>query len=185
MTSEELVELGDGLLQLEADGAGTYAVDLDPLSLLSRLAAAIPPPRQHTLRYAGVLGAASKWRALIVPPPPAGAGPVEPVEPVESPPQSPQSQDASPPPPTHRCKYRPWMELLRRTFAIDLETCTRCGGRTKIIALVKDPDGIARFLRHLGEPTEPPALSPARAPPYFKSRVLRRRPAEPGELLDG
>jgi hypothetical protein len=76
------------------------------------------------------------------------------------------------------------MELLRRTFAIDLETCERCGGRTKIIALVKNPEGIARFLRHLGVPTEPPALSPARAPPSFQSRVLRRRPAEQGELFE-
>jgi hypothetical protein len=32
---------------------GTLAVDLDPLSLLSGLAAAIPPPRSHTVRYAG------------------------------------------------------------------------------------------------------------------------------------
>ena len=60
---------------------GTYAVDLDPLSLLSRLAAAVPPPRQHTLRYAGVLGAASNWRAPVVPPPPsAGVAATEPVE---------------------------------------------------------------------------------------------------------
>jgi hypothetical protein len=41
---------------------GTVAVDLDPLSLLSRLAASVPPPRHHTVRYAGVLGAASEWR---------------------------------------------------------------------------------------------------------------------------
>lgn len=53
----------DDLVRIQLKGPfrdGTYAVDLDPLSLLSRLAAAIPPPRQHTLRYAGVLGAASK-----------------------------------------------------------------------------------------------------------------------------
>ena len=66
---------------------------------------------------------------------------------------------------------------------MDLETCDHCGGRTKVIALVRDPDGIARFLRHLGEPTEPPPLSPARAPPYFQSRVFRRRPADRGELF--
>ena len=42
-------------------------------------------------------------------------------------------------------------------------------------ALVKDPDGtIRRLLRHLGEPTEPPAREPARGPPFWKSRVLRR-----------
>jgi tRNA pseudouridine(55) synthase len=70
-------------------------------------------------------------------------------------------------------------------LAIDLETCEHCGGRTKVIALVRDPDGIARYLRHLSEPIEPPPLSPARAPPYDRSRVLRRRPADQGELFDG
>ena len=55
-------------------------------------------------------------------------------------------------------------------------TCERCGGRMKLLALVKDHEGIARYLPHLGEPIEPPPLSPASAPPYFQSRVLRRRP---------
>jgi hypothetical protein len=46
---------------------GTVAVDMDPLSLLSRLAASVLPPRHHTVRYAGVLGAGSEWRSRIVP----------------------------------------------------------------------------------------------------------------------
>ncbi|MBN2196764.1 MAG: hypothetical protein JW751_28415, partial [Polyangiaceae bacterium] len=28
-------------------------------------------------------------------------------------------------PPTHRCGYRPWRELLKRTFGIDVEQCDR------------------------------------------------------------
>ena len=35
------------------------AIDLDPLSLLCRLAAAVPPPGFHLVHYSGVLGAAS------------------------------------------------------------------------------------------------------------------------------
>ena len=38
---------------------GTIAVDMDPLSLLCRLATSMPPPRLHTIRYAGVLAPAS------------------------------------------------------------------------------------------------------------------------------
>jgi len=34
---------------------GTVAVDMDPLSLLCRLATSVPPPRFHTVKYAGVL----------------------------------------------------------------------------------------------------------------------------------
>ena len=48
--------------------ARTVAVDLDPPSLLSRLAASVPPPKLHTVRYA-VLAPASKLRARIVPTP--------------------------------------------------------------------------------------------------------------------
>src|SRR5262249_43880006 len=39
------------------------------------------------------------------------------------------------------------------------------------------------LVRLAGEPTDPPPLSPARAPPYVKSRVRRRRPADQGELF--
>jgi hypothetical protein len=44
----------------------------------------------------------------------------------------------------------------------------------------------ARYLRHLGEPIDPPPLSPARGPPYFQSRILRRRPApqQQAEMFD-
>jgi len=35
-------------------GHGTVAVDMDPLSLLCRLATSVPPPRFHTIHYAGV-----------------------------------------------------------------------------------------------------------------------------------
>ena len=49
---------------------GTVAVDMDPLSLLCRLATSVPPPRLHTVRYAGVLAAASLWRPRIAPKPP-------------------------------------------------------------------------------------------------------------------
>ena len=60
----------DGLVRIGLEKAfsdGTVAVDLDPLSLLSRLCASVPPPRFHTVRYAGVLGAASKLRSRLAP----------------------------------------------------------------------------------------------------------------------
>ena len=44
----------------------------------------------------------------------------------------------------------------------------------RLVALVTDPKSTRRFLRGLGEPTEPPAREPARGPPYWMSRVLRR-----------
>ena len=61
------------------------------------------------------------------------------------------------------------------SFAIDVEQCPSCGGRMKLRALVTAPGSVERFLRHLGEPTEPPPLSAARDPPFFKSRAVRRK----------
>jgi hypothetical protein len=40
--------------------------------------------------------------------------------------------------------------------------------------MVTDPKSITRFLRGLGEPTDPPERVPARGPPYWKSAVLRK-----------
>jgi hypothetical protein len=45
----------------------------------------------------------------------------------------------------------------------------------KIVALVNERRAIVRFLGRLGEPTDPPERSPARDPPYWQSRVLRRK----------
>jgi hypothetical protein len=136
------------------------AVDLDPLSLLSRLAASVPPPRLHTVRYAGVLAPASKLRSRIVPAPPATT----------------DDRDASSAPRPKRggSRYRPWAELLKRTFGVDVLECAKCKGRMKLLAVVTEAKAIRRMLRHLGEATEPPVREPARGPPYCKSRVLRR-----------
>jgi len=178
IAQERLELLGDELVRIHLRRPfrdGTVAIDLDPLSVLCRLAAAVPPPYFHTVRYAGVLSAASKLRPLVVPPPlespvatadgHARGGAHEPLPP------------RKPKPATHRSVYRPWAELLKRSFAIDVLTCARCGGRAKLIALVTKPASIERFLRHLGEPTEVPALSPARGPPFWRSRALRRKAA--------
>ncbi len=137
---------------------GTLAVDMDPLSLLMRLCAAVPAPRFHTVRYAGVLAAASKVRSKIVP---HAAPPANDVE-----------SDGKPK--RKGSRYWPWAQLMARTFAIDVEKCPKCEGRMKLVALVQDPKTVARLLRHLGEPNEPPVRAPARAPPYYKTAVIRR-----------
>ena len=45
----------------------------------------------------------------------------------------------------------------------------------RLIAVVKNPAGIVRYLAAAGEPTDVPGRSPPRAPPYWKSQVLRRQ----------
>lgn len=118
----------------------------------------MPPPRFHTVKYAGVLAPASPWRSRLAP-------------------QVPEAADAGDKPgkPAHAAGYRPWSELLARTFAVDVLACPRCQGRMKLLGLVKNPAIISRTLATLEEATELPRRSPGRGPPYWKSRVLRRQ----------
>lgn len=46
---------------------GSTALLLEPLELLERLAALVPPPRRPLLAYHGLLAPPSRWRAAIVP----------------------------------------------------------------------------------------------------------------------
>jgi hypothetical protein len=144
---------------------------MDPLSLLCRLAAAVPPPRHHVVKYVGVLASACPWRARIAPRAErdgvdgycAGALPA-----VVDEPRRPKKKKES------ANTYRPWADLLRRTFAVDVLQCPGCSGRMKLLAMVTEHASIVRFLAALGEPTSVPVRSPARGPPYWRSTVLRK-----------
>ncbi|MFN0061620.1 MAG: hypothetical protein ACKVPX_03780 [Myxococcaceae bacterium] len=57
-----------------------------------------------------------------------------------------------------------WADLLQRTFAIDVLQCTRCGQRRRVLAHVTGKSAKA-ILGHLGLPSRPPTLAPARGPP--------------------
>ena len=58
-----------------------------------------------------------------------------------------------------------WADLMRRSVALDVLACPRCGGRLRLIAVVDHPAVVARILGHLALPTEVPGTRPARGPP--------------------
>ena len=132
---------------------GTTAMKLAPMELMERLVALVPRPRVHLTRYHGVLGPHYKHRKQIVPKPPelkVGG----------------QEQDIVDLKQLElKKKNIPWARLLARVFGIDVETCSRCGGRMKIIAAIEDPKVIRKILDHMGLDTKPPPLKPARGPP--------------------
>ena len=74
-----------------------------------------------------------------------------------------------------KSRYRTWAELLRRTFGVDALACAVCKGRMRLVAVIKDPESVARYLAGTFESTELPARAPNRGSPYWKSIVLRRQ----------
>ena len=61
----------------------------------------------------------------------------------------------------------PWAELLRRTFQTDVLTCTRCGGRRRVVAVVLRSTTAQAILEHLRLPSRPLPLAPATSPPQL------------------
>jgi hypothetical protein len=60
-----------------------------------------------------------------------------------------------------------WAQRLKRAFDINIEMCSVCGGRRKVIACIEDPLVIKKILTHLRGKTpivEPVRLAESRAP---------------------
>ena len=139
------------------------------MQLLDRLAALIPPPRRHRHRYIGVLAPNSPLRAAVT----ALAQPVG--EAIVTTAADATSHTGSIPPdettdePPHRKAARyVWAMLLARIYEVLPLVCPQCGGEMKIIAFINEAVAIREILGHLGEPTSPPRLLPARGPPLWE-----------------
>jgi hypothetical protein len=167
----------DGAVRLglkRAFSDGTVAVSLDPLSFLCRLAAAVPGPGFHTFRYGGILSSAARWRPLVVPEP-------EPSEAGRAPTPSAADGDGAR---KARSSWRPWRELLKRSFDIDIQ-CSKCGGSMQLKALLTRPQSLRRLLTALGQPTDAPPRAPPRPPPYVTAKPQRYQQHHPGPNAQG
>lgn len=140
---------------------GPRVLRLSPTQFLGKLAALVPPPRAHLVRFHGVFGPNSQHRARLVPKAPPLLAPRN-----SAPPHDPSRADTPPPPKPVGCGHRlDWASLLHRVFAIDVLHCEHCGGRRQLVALLTQADVAPKALARLGLPTQAPAPSPARAPP--------------------
>ena len=129
---------------------GTTHLVMSPLEFMQRLAALVPRPRLHLIRFHGVLAPNAKLRALVVP--------QEPEAPAQAaPPAECEAICAH-----HRPTRMNWARMLKRVFEIDLEHCPNCGGELKIIAAILEQPVIEKILTHLG--------LQARAPPRAAAR---------------
>ena len=134
---------GDVVLQLKSAWRdGTTHIRMSPLEFMQRLAALVPRPRLHLIRFHEALAPNAGLRAAIVP------GPAK---------SEPADEHA------HGAPARmSWARLLKRVFEFDLEHCPQCGGELKIIAAIEEPAVIVKILTHQGLPARAPPRAPAR-----------------------
>ncbi|MBA2594621.1 MAG: transposase [Gammaproteobacteria bacterium] len=141
---------GDVVLQLKSPyHDGTTHVVMSPLEFMQRLAALVPRPRPHLIRFHGVLAPNARLRPEIIPSVPLNAHP-------------PSADPAEAPPPAAPARLS-WARLLKRVFDIDIGQCPQCGGPLTILAAIEDPTVIDKILSHLGLSARAPPRSPARS----------------------
>jgi hypothetical protein len=126
---------------------------MSPLELMQRLAALVPRPGLHPIRFHDALAPNAKLRAQVVRAAEQGEGAARP----DSDPD--EAHD-----PRRRASRINSARRLKRVLEIDIEHCPNCGGEPKLIAAILQTALIERILEHLGLPARAPPLSPARAP---------------------
>ena len=156
--------LADGTVRLELRKpyyTGQSALRLEPLAFLRRLLAILPPPRWHLTRYHGIFSSHHRLRPRL-----AALRPMPPPSSASSPSEA--QPEALPPEPLPETKRPCYAKLLSRVFPDDLGACSRCGSPLRLISCIDDPAAIAKILRHLGLPIEPPRPAPARSLPQLE-----------------
>ena len=122
---------------------GTTGITLAPLELLEKLAALVPLPHVHLVRYGGCLAPHSHLRGAILPTPRQQGL------------DTPEAYPASP--------RWSWARLLQRVFTLDMATCPFCQrGVLRLIAVITQGEVIHKILRHLKRAADPPPIAPAR-----------------------
>jgi hypothetical protein len=163
VATERLSRLPDGRLLYGLKRRwrdGTSHVIFEPLELIEKLAALVPPPRFNLVRYHGVLAPSAAWRPLIIPesetshPLPHSNCPAR---------KQLLAPETGNPQKKRRCRPRnySWSELMRRVFSIDVLACPRCGGRMRILCAIHPPEAIRKILDCLGIPSRPPPIARA------------------------
>ena len=129
---------------------GTTRLVMSPLEFMQRLAALVPRPRLHLIRFHGVLAPNAQLRAMVVP-----AGPDKQDSASQCTVTEPQGVSAL-------SARMSWARLIKRVFEIDLAHCISCDSELQMIAAIVETPFIERILTHLGPAARAPPHAPAR-----------------------
>ena len=168
VSTQRLSRLDDGKLLYRLKKRwrdGTTHVVFEPIELLEKLVAIVPPPRCHLVRYHGALAPRARCRRAVVSSANAHA-----TQDLRRPDSritaacTTRRHAAAPNPKPERTRRRwiPWAELMRRVFAIDVLQCPRCKGSMRVLELMLPPDATRALLDAMCLPARAPPLGPAR-----------------------
>ena len=163
---ERLEVLKDGRVRYELKRPwhdGTTHIVMEPFELLEKLAALVPFPKTHLVRYSGLFAPAAKWRALVVPVLSSAESAASCVmcpaaESIDRNEKRPEPAETAT---GHERNYS-WAELMKRVWAIDVLACPRCQGRMRLLAVIHSPESIRKILECLGLPSRAPPSPPCR-----------------------
>ena len=122
LAQDRLEELTDGRFYYRFKRVwknGTPGIFFEGPDLLERLAALIPPPRKHQLRYYGVYAPNSRFQVVVKQMTAEGERALR------------ESERRR-----RRTYWVLWSELLKRTFRVDVSRCPQCQGTMQRVALV-------------------------------------------------
>ncbi|MCX7414950.1 MAG: hypothetical protein NTY25_00430 [Planctomycetia bacterium] len=130
----------------------------------------MPPPRKHRHRYQGVFAPNHKLRPAVTA---LAIGNIGKRREAVTGGHAAGGRatggccDANPnqKPRAHNTSRIAWAKLMARVGEEFPLECPNCGGDIQLIAFITEPGPIRKLLTHLGEPLEPPPVSPARGPP--------------------
>ena len=163
--------VGPGRGRKSTQPGANGVVELTPFEFLDRLAALVPPPRKHRHRYHGVFAPNHKLRPAVT------ALAIGNIRKQREAATGGHGSDghategccdanhATQKPRSHDTSRIAWAKLMARVGEEFPLACPNCGGDIRLIAFITEPGPIRKILTHLGEPLEPPPVSPARGPP--------------------
>jgi hypothetical protein len=163
ISNERLSLLPDGRLLYRLKRRwkdGTKAVIYEPMELMERLAALVPPPRFNIIRYYGVVAPASSLRRYIVPQDKSEIGQAHPGCPVKAETSATEEAEAIPKRSKKPRNYS-WAQLLKRVFEVDVLICPSCGSKMRLLCAIHPPDAIRKILTCLGLPSRAPPIAPS------------------------